>query len=101
MTPYAAVDRLLVVAGFNDKARNQRLKWSRLIASRLGMDAAAVVVAILADIVADGTAITVGGCLGHRLRQIAAGRPRDGLSGRVPGDVLELLKTAFPGNERN
>ena len=95
MTPFAAVDRVLVVAGFNDKSQNQRLMGSQLFASRLGIDAPAVMLAILTDVVADGTAISVGGCLAHRLRRIAAGHPRDGLSGRAPAELHKLLGDAF------
>lgn len=96
MTPFAAVDRLLFVAGFNDKARNQRLRWARLLAQRLGMDAGPVVAAILADVVQDGTAVSVGGCLGYRLKLIVQGEPERGLSGAAPGDLLDLLRAAFP-----
>lgn len=95
MTPFAAVDHLLVVAGYCDKARNQRMLMSRLLAARLGRDAPAVMLAILADVVADGTALSVGACLAHRLRAIVAGRARDGFSGVVPVDLLSFLRAAF------
>lgn len=95
MTSFAAVDRLLVVAGFADKARNQRLRWAQLLAFRLGCDAPAVLLAILADVVADGTAISVGACLGHRLRRIAAGHARDAFSGAAPDNLLGFLDQAF------
>lgn len=95
MTPFAAVDHLLVVAGYNDKARNQRLLMSRLLAARLGRDAPAVVLAILTDIVRGDGAVSVGGCLAHRLRAIVGGRPRDGFSGLVPVGLLSFLRAAF------
>jgi len=95
LSPYAAVDRLLVVAGYCDKARNQRLMMARLLAARLGRDAPAVVLAILSDIVRTDGALSVGGCLAHRLRAIVAGRARDGFSGLVPVDLLAFLRAAF------
>ena len=99
LDPFTAVDRLMVVAGFNDKSRNDRVRWSRLLAQRLGRHAAAAVAGILADVVADGTALSVGGCLRHRLRQIAQGRPEDGLSGRAPQELRVLLRKAFSGDQ--
>mgnify|MGYP006899553545 CR=1 FL=1 len=98
-TPFEAVDRLLTLAGFQNKAQNQRLMWSRLLAHRLGREAPAVTLALLADVVADGTAISVGGCLGYRLRCIAAGKPRDGFSGRAPAELLLFLQQAFKNRQ--
>tara|TARA_R110002110_G_scaffold293181_2_gene507178 strand:+ start:1761 stop:2225 length:465 start_codon:yes stop_codon:yes gene_type:complete len=95
MTPFAAVDHLFVVAGYCNKARNQRLLMARLLAARLGRDAPAVVLAILADIVRVDGAVLVGGCLAHRLRAIVDGRARDGFSGLVPVDLLSFLQAAF------
>ena len=70
--PHEAVDQLLEVAGFNDLALNERLRWSRLLASRLGMDAPRLVLELLADIVADNSAASVGGCLSYRLPKLLA-----------------------------
>lgn len=95
LTPFEAVDRLLVVAGFNDKARNRRLSWSKLLASRLGAAAPDAVAALLADLVADGSAICVGACLRYRLEAIAQGRPREAWSPRAPREVVEALSRAL------
>lgn len=95
IAPHQAVDLLLSEAGFMDKDRNKRLRWSRLLAHRLGPDAGLLVLWLLVDVVADGTAISVGGCLSHRLPKIAAGRPREALSGQAPEELAIALEQAI------
>lgn len=95
LEPFAAVDRLLVVAGFADRSRNQRLSWARLWAQRLGADAPAALAALLADIVADGSAASAGACLGHRLRLIAEGRAAQAWGREAPRELVAAVQHAF------
>jgi hypothetical protein len=88
---HAAVDRLLADAGFCDKARNARLRWSRLLAQRLGVEAPALVLLILADVVADGSVVNVGGCLAWRLPRIMAGKAAAALSGHATPGLAAAL----------
>ena len=76
MMPHTAIDLLLGEVGFCDKDHNERRRWARLLSVRLGQDAAMLTLWLLADVVADGTAVSVGGCLSWRLPRIAAGKPR-------------------------
>ena len=99
LPPFEAVDRLLVVAGFNDKSRNRRLRWSKLMAQRLGRAAPDAVAALLADLVADGSAVSVGACLRYRLEMIAQGRPGDAWSQNAPGDVVDAVGRALRASE--
>lgn len=99
LPPFDAVDRLLVVAGYSDKARNQRLLMAKLWATRLGDRAPAMLAAVLADVVSDGSAASVGACLQFRLRKILAGDPLGGLSGAAPQDLAETLAAAFKNRE--
>ena len=95
LEPFAAVDRLLVVAGFADRSRNQRLSWARLWTHRLGRNAPAALAALLADIVADGSAASAGACLGYRLRLIAQGKAAAAWGrGGDPG-LLDAVAQAF------
>jgi len=95
LPPFEAVDRLLVVAGFNDKSRNRRLRWSKLMAHRLGADAPDAVAALLADLVADGSAASVGACLRYRLELIAQGRSQDAWSAKAPPEVVQAVSEAL------
>lgn len=88
---HAAVDRLLSDAGFCDRARNDRLRWSRLLAQRLGVEAPALVLLVLADVVADGNSCNVGGCLAWRLPRIMAGQADEALSGNAPPGLAAAL----------
>ena len=95
LPPLDAVDRLLVVAGYSDKARNQRLMMARIWATRLGADAPQLLAAVLADVISDGSAMSVGACLQFRLRKILAGDVLGGLSGAAPADLAKTLAAAF------
>lgn len=95
LPPDRAVDRLLVVADFNNLNRNARLRWSRLLAQRLGPDAPDCVAALLADIVADGSATSAGACLRYRLDKIAQGRSDGVWSPHAPQDVADAVLAAF------
>jgi len=98
LPPDRAVDRLLVVADFNNLNRNARLRWSRLLAQRLGRSAPDCVAALMADLIADGSAACVGACLRYRLDAIAHGRSQDAWSAQAPQDVVEAVRRAFLGS---
>lgn len=95
LPPDRAVDRLLVVAEFNDRNRNARLRWARLLAQRLGPAAPDCVAALIADMIADGSPASVGACLRYRLDKIAQGRSQDAWSARAPEGVVEAVRRAF------
>ena len=95
LPPLDAVARLLVVTGYSVKARNQRLMMARIWATRLGADAPRLLATILADVISDGSAMSVGACLQFRLRKILAGDVLGGLSGAAPADLAKTLAAAF------